>query len=361
MRLVITTNVTPALWRFSMLLAGSLASEHRAQVLLVALGPAPTPVHLADLPVGRPGGGEVEFEALSWPLEAEQADEAVYGACRDALLQLALRWHAQVLHAHEHHLGLLAAQGLPVVVVSHDDLYRAAAARGEDRRMIPAGYRHRVAAGLRSAALVVVTRAPAVQALSSGFGFSGVVRVIPNGIPPPKPTAPATRDIAALALCEDAAALPYLTGITASLPETATRRPGGPEPTAGSDRFPLSGPLPDNERSTVLARVRLCIDPSPRAALGLEHLDAALAGCALALSAHPEHRWLWEDDVLYFTPSSADSVREVLARAAADPAAIEARATRARARALARYTLERMAGSYARTYQRVALRYGISF
>src|SRR5271166_2153908 len=106
-----------------LLLAEALADRYGAQVLLATCGNEPLPGLDDSLHTGpRPGGGGIDLQQVTMPLESEGADEEAYLAGRRSLLNLALEWRAHVLHANEHHLGMLGASGLPVLVCSHREL-----------------------------------------------------------------------------------------------------------------------------------------------------------------------------------------------------------------------------------------------
>lgn len=82
---------------------------------------------------------------------------------------------------------------------------------------------------------------------------------------------------------------------------------------------------------------------------GLSVLEAAQAGCALALSDIPTHRELWDDAAVFFPPRDERGAAEALAALLDDPERRAAAGSAARERA-ARYSVARMADGVRAVY-----------
>lgn len=372
MRVVITADAVGGVWNYSTTLAQTLADSFGAQILLAVCGPRPGADQLSAFTPGpRKGGGGIEIDYLDMPLEWQGADEAAYAAGRQALLQLALKWRAHILHANEHHLGQIGASGLPVLVVSHSDLCSWNAAMGRDASQeVDAAYMLRVINGLSNASLVVAPSTSVVESLSTWFGYAEAVRVIPNGVrPAPDGLSPARTIDAMMAgrlwdpaknlICFRQAVAGWPNGTFAAVGPLAP--PGGAPVTAEADHIQYPGQLPNDELREMLARTHVLVSPARYEPFGLTVLEAALAGCCLVLSDVPSYRSLWENTALYFNPTDPTMLNTVLHVALDDPDRRHGLAMRARRRAESRYTAERMARAYLATYQRLALRYGLAF
>lgn len=372
MRVLITTDTVGGVWSYTTTLAHALADRFDSQVLIVAIGPLPAADQCATLTLGaRPAGGSVEFEYLPIPLEWEDADELAYESGRQALLQLALGWRAHVLHANEHHLGLIGATGLPVLVVSHSDLCAWHASMDNDPyASVGVAYRQRVIDGLNSAALVVAPSTAVADALNAWYGYSGVVRVIPNGVSPAVQVLAPARTIDAMMACrlwdpaknlqcfrEAIAGFERGTFIAAG----PLSPPGAPPITAEDRLITYPGRLDNAALRTMLARARILVSPARYEPFGLVAVEAALAGCCLLLADIPTYRAIWDRAALYFDPGDATALRTLIHGMLDEPDRRHALGEAARVQAESRFTAERMARAYMRTYQRLVLRYGIAF
>lgn len=371
MRIVITTDAVGGVWSYSSTLAHTLADSFNVQVLLAVCGPRPSADQLTAVTLGARRGGGVEIEYIDMPLEWEGAEEAAYAAGRQALLQLALRWRAHILHANEHHLGQIGASGLPVLVVSHSDLCSWNAAMERDAtKEVDAAYMLRVISGLSHASLVVAPSISVVESLSTWFGYGAVVRVIPNGVSlAPTGLTPA-RTIDALMAgrlwdpaknlsCFQHAVTGWPGGTFVAAGPLAP--PGGMPIAVGESAIQYPGQVSNGELRDMLSHAHVLVAPARYEPFGLVAVEAALAGCCLVLSDIPSYRSLWENTALYFDPDDPAMLNRTLRAVLDDPDRRHALAMRAHRRAEARYSADRMARAYLATYQRLALRYGLAF
>jgi glycosyltransferase involved in cell wall biosynthesis len=372
MRILITTDAVGGVWNYSITLAQTLADTAGAQILLAVCGPRPGTDQLASLALEpRKGGGSIDIEYIDMPLEWEGAAEDAYAAGRQTLLQLALRWRAHILHANEHHLGQIGASGLPVLVVSHSDLCSWSAAMGRDvAAEVDAAYRLRVINGLSNASLVVAPSTGVVESLSAWFGYTGVVRVIPNGVNPAPPGPARARTVDALMAgrlwdpaknlaCFSEAVAGWAPGVFVAAGPLAA--PGALPTAVTADSIQYPGRVAHGDLRALLARAHVLVSPARYEPFGLTVVEAAMAGCCLVLSDIPSYRTLWESTALYFDPDDPSMLNTILHDVLDDPDRRHALAMRAQRRAESRYTADRMARAYLATYQRLALRYGLAF
>ena len=369
-RVLITADAVGGVWEYATTLAQQLAARFGTQVLLAVCGTRPSDAKLAGLRLGaQPQGGTIEITQLDVPLEWEGASPRAYAAAREQILQLALSWHAHILHANEHYLGELGASGLPVLVVSHSDLYSwQLAVHGSQAEPVDPDYVSRVQAGLRGASLVVAPSRFVATSICRHFDYGEVVRVIPNGIveredPPMERTIGATMvgrlwDPAKNVACFQQA----VAGITDArfLAIGPLQMQGNEMAAPPASAIEYTGTLPNAEVRALLARSRILVSPAYYDPFGLVAAEAAMAGCCLVLSGIDSYRDIWAETAAYFDPSDPQTLRALLQELLHDPARSERLGVAARERAYARYTAERMAQAYHRTYQRLALRYGIA-
>jgi glycogen(starch) synthase len=370
-RILMTADAVGGVWQYTTTLANLLADAHGVQVLVVACGAQPAAEHLSALVLGpRPTGGGVEVEHLPIPLEWEGADEQTYAQSRQQILELALHWRAQILHANEHHLGEIGSSGMPVLVVSHSDLCSwRAAVLGEAEPMVSGAYIHRVRIGLANAAGVVAPSTFAAGALCRWFGYSDVVRVIPNGVNNHPSALHPVRTIDAMiagrlwdpaknyaAFASAASRSPGRTfaaaGPVARPGESATMMPEAP--------IRYLGVLPRDTLRRTLAQSRLLVAPALYDPFGLVPVEAALAGCCLVLGDIPSYRDIWDDTAIYVEPRDPTALAAVLEELFEDVPRQRTMAERARLRAQKLYSAERMVAAYLSTYQRLALRHGMA-
>ncbi|WP_159800820.1 glycosyltransferase [Flavobacterium sp. MK4S-17] len=109
------------------------------------------------------------------------------------------------------------------------------------------------------------------------------------------------------------------------------------------------GRLPSKVLQDYMKKASLFVMPAKYEPFGLAVLEAAKAGCALALGDIPTFREIWGDAAVYFNPESADEAAAVLQKLTTDHAFREEKARKALERSK-KFTVEKMAGSYINLY-----------
>ena len=370
MRILITTDAVGGVWEYATTLAQHLAARFSGEVLLTVCGAPPSAAKLAGLTLGRhPQGGNIEIAHLAIPLEWQGAAPEAYAEAREQILQLALSWHAHIVHANEHYLGELGTSGLPILVVSHSDLCSwQQAVHGDRAEPVDPGYIARVQAGLRGAALVVAPSRFVAASLYRHYGYGDVIRVIANGIgereyPVWERTIDATMvgrlwDPAKNLACFQQAVAGLRGARFAAVGPLQMRDDGARAPRA--DGIEYTGALRNEGVHALLARSRILVSPAHYDPFGLVVAEGAMAGCCLLLSDIESYRDIWAETACYFDPRDPRALRTRLLELLEDPAQCERRGATAREHAHAHYTAEQMTSAYHRTYQRLALRYGIA-
>lgn len=371
LRLILTTDTVGGVWQFATTLADGLAERFNTHVMLAVCGRPPSAAQLEAITLGsRPKGGLVQIEHLDVPLEWQGESYRAYDMARQRVLDLALRWHAHLVHANEHYLGEIGVSGMPVVVVSHSDLCSwRAAVLGEQTPLAEHAYVHRLKSGLAAAAAVVAPSVQVAEGLSRWFAYSGVVRLIANGVTPHRALPAATRPIDAIMvgrLWDKAKNLECFARLAEGIRGRMcvavgeTIGPDGPVNTGDTRDVQFLGTLPHAEVRAYLARSRVFVSAALYDPFGLAGVEAALAGCCLVLSDIPSYREVWGDCALYFDPRNPHSVRRHLEALLEDESLRAGLAERAGRRARRFYSAERMSAAYMALYQRLALRHGLA-
>ncbi|MGH2344321.1 MAG: glycosyltransferase family 4 protein, partial [Chloroflexota bacterium] len=357
MRLILTTDAVGGVWHYATTLADGLAERYNAHVMLAVCGRAPSVAQLGDIQLGdRPRGGTVQLEQLAIPLEWEGTANLSYDEALQQVLDLALRWKAHLVHANEHYLGEIGASGMPVVVVSHSDLCSwRARVLNEEMPVVDQAYMHRLKSGLAAAAAVIAPSMMVAEALGRWYAYSGVVRLIANGVSPHTGSTALSRPLDAIMvgrLWDKAKNLACFAGMAEGLSGrmcVAIGETVGPQGlvSEGTSRYvQFVGALPHAEVRTYMARSQVFVSPAFYDPFGLAAVEAALAGCALVLSDIASYRAIWADCALYFDPRNSHALRRQVEAILADQAMRLEMAERATQRARLLYSAERMTAAY---------------
>jgi glycosyltransferase involved in cell wall biosynthesis len=98
-----------------------------------------------------------------------------------------------------------------------------------------------------------------------------------------------------------------------------------------------------------MARAAIYVLPAKYEPFGLSVLEAAKAGCALALSNIATFSELWENCAIYFDPDDSDAARETLEKLTTDLNFRNHLAARSRQKS-SNYTTQRMTDKYYNLY-----------
>jgi glycosyltransferase involved in cell wall biosynthesis len=360
MKVLLTTDVVGGVWGFTEELVDALVARGH-QVALTALGDEPAPAHRAWV-ARRPW---LEFDALPCPLEWQPEPEPGLTRSVDALRQICDRVEPDVIHLNQYFYGAHDL-GAPCVVTAHSDSvsWWHVVQREEPpddpwfRR-----YRRWVEAGLAGAQVRTAPSAWMAREAERHYEAESVC-AIHNARMPGRFLAPAgarpRRVLTAGRLWDEgkgaldlAAAAPALAAddidVVAAGP---VRHPGG-----GRD-FTL--PRPCLRWAGILGRPELRVLLSTSAVyagtsfyepFGLAPLEAALAGCALLLADIPTFRELWDGSAAFYAPGDSAGLAQAARWLLRDEKQRRALAQSAQARALARYTPDRLARDYELVYQ----------
>lgn len=353
---MMTTDPVGGVWQYSLALASTLAEQWHCRVALVCLGRTAATDPQLPVPAERIELVELPHKLEWMPDSSRDVEKALQEVAR-----LANSWKADILHSNQFCFGKLG-RDLPTVVVAHSDVlswhrWHRGTEVELDRQL--GAYRDLVSAGLAGAGAVVCPSEFAASCLKSTYGSAS--KVIYNGLPPGLFRSGPKEQLAAVAgrLWDESKMADVAVRAVDGLPiqlELAgpTIGPNGEEshlPGATNARY--IGAISWQDTRRLLARARFYLATSSYEPFGLAALEAALSGCALVAANTPSYREIWGDSAVYYEPGSADGLRSALAALLVDDARVEALASAAMDRALARYTADRMAAEYRTLYTHV--------
>jgi glycogen synthase len=349
-RVLMTADAVGGVWQYALDLSSALA-RRGIDVTLAVLGPPLDEAQQAEACRRR-------LRVLQSACRLEWMDDPW------ADVERAGRWLIELERALEPdivHLNGYAHAALdwraPAIVVAHSCVrswWRAvrggAAPAAWDR------YSEAVARGLRAARLVIAPTQAMRAALHEEYGAIGDVAVIPNGGGRiGRPTAvPRKSELVLTAgrLWDDAKNVAALCGVAADLswPVYIAGDRGAAAPAAPPTRnVHHLGRLPSPVLNEWYGRAAIYALPARYEPFGLSVLEAASAGCALVLGDIPSLRENWAEAAVFVSPEDCGALRRAIQQLIEDATRRERLGGLAHARA-ARFTVERMAGSYLDVY-----------
>jgi glycogen synthase len=360
MRLLMTADTIGGVWTYAMDLAAALA-EHDVEIALATMGRLPSDAQRAE---ARERPNVRLFESaytLEWMTEPWD-DIAQAGRW---LLDIRDEFNPDIVHLNGYAHGALPWE-VPIVVVGHSCVLSWwERVHGQPAPAEWGRYRAAVTEGARAADVLVAPTNVMRRTLERHYGPLRFSCVIPNGrssrLFAPGPKHPfifsagrmwdAAKNLAVLD--EAAAGLPwrvYVAGpiehpdANGSFAESAVPRNAG-----------LCGAIDQAGLGKWLSRADIYALPARYEPFGLSILEAALAGCALALGDIPSLRETWDGAAVFADPGDAGAVRQALLGLIRNPTRRRALAAEARTRAL-ELTPQRMAAAYIDLYRRLLAR-----
>lgn len=353
-RVLMTADAVGGVWRYSLDLAGALATRG-VTTTLVVMGPAPTGSQRQD--AARVGVRVIDCpHRLEW---MEDADEDVRAAGR-CLLDLATRLHPDIVHLNGY-VHAAMPWSSPTVVVAHSCVRSWWRAVHGDT--VPDRYYDRytrgVIAGLRAATAVAAPSEAMGQALSDEYAVPRRARVIPNGCAAPvadlteclqhkEPIVLAAgrvwdvaKNIGSLCAVAWNVAWPIYVAGEVCAPDGTT---------AELSAVRTLGRLSCEQMDTWYQRAAIYALPARYEPFGLSVLEAARAGCALVLGDIPSLRENWSGAALFVPPDDRLALAAAIQQLIDRPDLRVDMARRAACRS-ARFTLDRMADDYLRLYE----------
>ena len=340
---LVTADAVGGVWTYALDLGAALA-RRGDRVTLAVLGPAPSGAQRADAAARALGVYD-----LGHPPDWLAADAAAVRAGGDALLDLAHRENADLLHLNHPALAADIAFDCPTLAVAHSCVATWwEAVRGVEP--LPDDLRWRAAlheAGLAAAGAIAAPSAAFAEATRRVYGFGAAPLVVPNGrdAPAAADMPPSPSVLTAGRLWDEGKNVAVLDRAAARLPVAVEA--AGPLAGPNGARVALRHTVPLGTLDAAAMRRKLAARPifasmALYEPFGLSVLEAAQAGCALVLSDIPTFRELWGDAALFVAPHDDRALAAAVLRLLGDRDERVARAALSKERA-ARYTVDAMA------------------
>lgn len=344
-RILMTADAVGGVWAYTIELARGLCA-HGAEILLVVIGPEPTPDQRAEA-IAIPGLAlvvphlELEWQDRAGPLTAE---------ARQRLLGLAEAFRPDLVHCNGFREAAAGFEA-PVLVVAHSCVWSwwKACREGEP----PAewqDYARGVRAGLAAASAVAAPTEAFLGDFAACWGPLTHPRIVPNGLD--LAITPASRRrpviLAAGRLWDEAKNVKALVEIAPGLPWPVLLAGDalGEEPAPGVRWL---GRLPRAELHALMAEAAIFAAPAHYEPFGLAALEAARCGCALVLGKIPSLVETWGDAARFVAPGDLAGLRRTLLDLIDDREAISRLQAAAGQRA-ALYSRQRMVEGYEALY-----------
>lgn len=326
MKILMTADCVGGVWTYALELSHELAGAGHAVVLAV-MGGDLAPDQRAQLEAAPLHAWDAQPFRLEW-MAGAQDDLDAAGRW---LLDLAAQHRPDVAHLNQFCFASLPWP-CPVVSVAHSDVvtwWRAV--HGADPGSEWSAYRHRVAAGLAAADVVIAPTASYLRQVCAAYDVSTPSRVIANGRRLTIPVRERQPMIAAAGRVWDAAknlatAVRAADGLDWPL---VVAGDGAPDMMAAQ----FLGRISAAEVALLLAGAPVFVAPARYEPFGLAALEAGLAGCALVLGDIPTLREVWADAATFVDPDDEDGLRGALQSLIEGPALRSERGSAAAARA----------------------------
>ena len=357
MRVLLTTDTVGGVWTFTQELSSELLQRGHS-VALLSLGRETSAAQAEGCERLRDCHGErFRYEASIAPLEWMENNHRAYSEGTTALLGLADRFRADVVHSSQFCFGDLPL-AIPVVITAHSDVLSWAAAcrpGGLPPSAWLARYQVLVERGLKRAAAVVAPTQWMSETLCAFYPLRGKPKVILNGraLPSTRGGLRHAQAVSVGRLWDEAKNLALLTQVSSPFPIliAGEQRFEASEAVLDTGSLTLLGSLAEQEIIELFQESSLYLGPSRYEPFGLAPLEAAQCGCALLLHDLPSFREIWGDAALYFC--DAISLSRLLAALSPQSIAEAQGRSQERARQL---TPARMAEQYESLYSELVTR-----
>jgi glycosyltransferase involved in cell wall biosynthesis len=350
LRLLMTTDAVGGVWSYATSLATAVAALG-ADVHLVTSGPAPRPDQRAML-----RGTAVRLVETDLALEWQDPAAQDLDRARGTLLALERELRPDIIHLNSFREATFDWHA-PVLVVAHSCVLSWGLACDDSGFLQEPRwqrYSELVAAGLRRADAWVAPTCAFGEVIGRLHAPDRPGTLIWNGIAALNREAARhekeTFVLAAGRMWDKAKNLRTLSEAADGLACPVRVAGAGSDSAVVTSNLHQLGELSHDEVRRWMGRAAVYASPALYEPFGLSVLEAASAGCALVLSDIPSFRELWQDAAMFVAPTDAGAIRSTLRWLAADSRACGTLQDAARRRA-ARYTLRRMAASYAELYE----------
>jgi glycosyltransferase involved in cell wall biosynthesis len=344
-RILMTADAVGGVWSYVLELAKDLCA-HGTEILLVVIGPEPTPDQREEA-IRIPGLAlvvphlELEWQDRAGPLTAE---------ARQRLSSLADAFRPDLVHCNGFREAA-AGFRVPVLVVAHSCVRTWwKACRQEAAPAEWEAYARGVQAGLAAAAAVAAPTEAFLADFAAAWGPLTHPRIVPNGFDLEPVTALRRRPVilAAGRLWDEAKNVQALAGIAPSLPWPVLLAGDALEEEARSGVRWL-GRLSRPELHALMVEAAIFVAPARYEPFGLAALEAGRSGCALVLGKIPTLVEIWDGAARFVSPGDPMALRRTLLDLIDDQEAL-CRLQVAAAQRAALYSRRRMVEGYEALY-----------
>lgn len=354
-KVLMTADTIGGVWTFAADLSAGLGA-HGVEVTLFAMGGAPSDAQRAEI-AALPN---VRLVATGHRLEWMRDSEADVVESGRALLHLAREVQPDVVHANGYYHATLPFDS-PVLLTAHSCVpswwraCRGGALPDEWRQ-----YRRWVSAAIRNADMLVAPTQAFLHEFQMLHGDGNNARTIRNGRDARLfcPKAKKTAVIAGGRLWDDAKNVSVLCSAAAQLDIPVRLAGDVTSPDGSAPHLPnveMLGRLTPAQMAAELGSAAIFASPAIYEPFGLTVLEAALSGCALALSDIPTFRELWDGAAQFVDARDVEGWRATLGGLAAGPLRAAAQGRKARARAEG-YSIAKTTEGYLQAYRDVLAR-----
>lgn len=351
-KVLMTVDTVGGVWTYGLDLARGLIAEG-VEVLLAAVGPRIDEAQRRD--AESCSGLTLEFREAR--LEWMQDPWSDVEATRRWLSRLERTFQPDVVHLNEY-CYTSAGFEAPVLVVAHSCVYSwFSSVKGRPPGGEWESYRRAVSEGLAGATGVTGISELMLDELEQWYGPFFRLPAIRNGRDVGQLGAASKREyiLSAGRLWDEAKNLALLDVIAHRIPwpikVAGLSEPPDHEPGFCMQNVEQLGQLGPEDMKLVLGGAGIYAAPALYEPFGLAILEAAAAGCALALADIPSLRSTWEGAALFLSPRNPRDWVDALVQLIEDERLRLRLGARAKERALsAEFSVARMTAAYLKTY-----------
>jgi glycogen synthase len=355
-KVLMTADAVGGVWNYALQLA-SVLRDSNVQVVLATMGPPPSD----DQRVDAAALSNVDLRISTCKLEWMPGAAADVRAAAAWLRDLERETRPDIIHLNGYAHAHLPWRA-PVIVVAHSCV--ASWWRAVHGQTLPDewdGYVQWVTRGLLCADRVVTPTHAMREALARLYAVDRQAAMIPNCRSGeqwrPAPKEPFVLGAGRIwdpaknvgTLASAARGLPWPVRLAGEM----TSPTGGAAALRGAD---LLGRLRPSELADLMARAAIYALPARYEPFGLSVLEAALSGCALVLGDIDTLRENWDEVACFVAPDDIEGLHAVLRRLIESPSERQRLGSRARQRALERFSPERHRDRYLTLYRQLVAR-----
>jgi len=357
MHILITADTVGGVWTYTReLVSGLVGRAHR--VTLVSFGKFPSEQQVKWM-AGLP---RFQYRPTEFRLEWMQDAEEDIAASMQFLTDVVREVQPDVLHLNQYAYGALDVD-IPKIVVAHSDVVSWWVSVHKEEPPDDAWtrwYRDTVTKGLQGADLVLAPSRWMMEQVRRYYLRPAASQVIYNGRTARLFNPGSSKEdlvVAVGRVWDQGKQVSLLLKRDHPIPvcivgsqEHPDKLIGGYADCASKPGVTFCGPHSEAQLCSLYARASAYAATSCYEPFGLAPVEAALSRCALIVNDLPVFHELWGDAACYFRQNDPDSLAEAIAFVAGRPDRSADYGNRAYARAIEKFTADRMVTDYERLY-----------